>query len=206
MSSFEVRGQWTSLSSAPLPWSSLPDAEVPLVSCLLGCPGLSSAHGYPAKQIPVPISHETTKVGFNISHGTGGSISALRQENAWKVWGEPGVSPEGNRRTGSRQTQEKYPVHESCLHSKAPHLPLFCQGTLPSLHITRHRYLIWRFEVWLLLAWLCDQLTDIGWASVMWWSPGCWTRVINDSDKAALLMEFALQWETIKKRNAIPTR
>lgn len=109
MSPFEVRGQWTSLSSAPLPWSSLPDAEVPLVSCLLGCPGLSSAHGYPAKQIPVPISHETTKVGFNISHGTGGSISALRQENAWKVWGEPGVSPEGNRRARQQASTGKVP-------------------------------------------------------------------------------------------------
>lgn len=67
----------------PVPWSSLPDANsFGKLSPWLDCPGLFSVHGYPAKQIPVPISHETTKVGFNISHGTGGSISVLRRENA----------------------------------------------------------------------------------------------------------------------------
>lgn len=31
-------------------------------------------------------------------------------------------------------------------------------------------------------------------------------RVINNSDKAALLAEFTLQWETTKKQNAIPNK
>lgn len=64
-------GQWTSKASAPPPQSSLQDAEVPSVSCLLGFPGLSSVHGYPAKQMLVPISHETTEVSFSITHGAG---------------------------------------------------------------------------------------------------------------------------------------
>lgn len=73
----EVCGQCPSLSSTPPPQSSLPDAEVPLVSCLLGFPGLSDVHSDPVKQTPVPISPETVKVGFNISPSTGASISTV---------------------------------------------------------------------------------------------------------------------------------
>lgn len=162
MSHVTFQGVW-SLSSAPLPRSSLQDTAVPLVNCLLGFPALSRVHG---NQIPVPISHETTKVGFDITPGTGRSISALRQENAREVWDDSGVSLEEKQK--DKAAQEKHAVFEgSSFSSPTPAVfnifVLFCQETLPSLHTYQPEASNPSLS---LLTWLFNHSTNSGWASV----------------------------------------
>lgn len=166
MSPFKGCSQRTSLSSAPLPWSSLQDAEVPLVSCLLGFPGLPSVPGYPAKQTPVPISRETAQVGFSVSHGTGECFCSKARKRL-EVWGESGGSPEGkeeNRAAGKHAGTTSFP---------SPQLPSAARRACPARTPTGHRYVTRRCEVWLRFTWLFDHSLNTGWRSAKWQSPRC---------------------------------
>lgn len=162
MSHVTFQGVW-SLSRAPLPRPNLQDTAVPLVNCLLGFPALSRFH---SNQIPVPISHETTKVGFYLTPGTGRSISALRQDNAREVWDDSGVSLEEKQK--NKAAQEKHGVCEgSSFSSPTPAVfmffVLFCQETLPSLHTYQPQASNPSLS---LLTWLFNHSTNSGWASV----------------------------------------
>lgn len=141
-----------SVSSAPRPQSSLQDAEVPLVSCLLGFPALSSVHSNPAKQIPIRISQATTT-----SRGTGRRVSALRQANAGEDWGESGESVEGKRKSKAAGRHEESTQCPKALPSQAPRLPsaapllVSARRLCPACMSTRPRHLIQSLsicEVW----------------------------------------------------------